>query len=170
MGYHVDYDSYWRHVSHGALMLDIARCGNIDIPGLGALIDRVTFPHVQFPTADFSTQKTQIPPPALGDHPRWIMELGSPHGTTWHSIPSITMTSIVDVPIGYDFFAMTEEYHLFQLNNYLDGEGVVADWEDDEDEAGTSRGMGSRGRSSWGRTSQSGVAHPRQSRHTRGSF
>ncbi|KAF6166610.1 hypothetical protein GIB67_005472 [Kingdonia uniflora] len=33
VGYHVDYDAYWRHVSHGALMLDIARCGNIDIPG-----------------------------------------------------------------------------------------------------------------------------------------
>ncbi|KAF6169646.1 hypothetical protein GIB67_004038 [Kingdonia uniflora] len=31
------------------------------------------------------------------------------------------------------------EYRLSQLNDYLDGEGVVVDWEDDEGEAGTSQ-------------------------------
>ncbi|KAF6169407.1 hypothetical protein GIB67_010632 [Kingdonia uniflora] len=51
------------------------------------------------------------------------------------------------------------EYRLSQLNNYLEGEGVVVDWEDDEGEAGTSqvgpsRGRGSRGRGSRGRKSQ----------------
>ncbi|KAF6175154.1 hypothetical protein GIB67_022835 [Kingdonia uniflora] len=30
------------------------------------------------------------------------------------------------------------EGHLTQLNDYLDGEGIVVDWEDDEGEAGTS--------------------------------
>ncbi|KAF6152582.1 hypothetical protein GIB67_013029 [Kingdonia uniflora] len=38
------------------------------------------------------------------------------------------------------------EYHLSQLNKYLDGEGVVVDWEDDEDKAGTSQVETSRGR------------------------
>ncbi|KAF6173977.1 hypothetical protein GIB67_039928, partial [Kingdonia uniflora] len=37
VGHHVDYDAYWRHVLHGALMSDIARYGNIDIPGPGVL-------------------------------------------------------------------------------------------------------------------------------------
>ncbi|KAF6155441.1 hypothetical protein GIB67_019967 [Kingdonia uniflora] len=37
MSHHVDYDAFLRHVSLGALMSDIARCRNIDIPGLGAL-------------------------------------------------------------------------------------------------------------------------------------
>ncbi|KAF6138784.1 hypothetical protein GIB67_039123 [Kingdonia uniflora] len=100
VGCHVDYDAYWRHVSHSVLMSGITRCGNIDIPGLGALTAGVTFPHVEFPTGDFSTQETQIPPPWLSDYPGWIIELGSPHGTMWHTIPSIAMTSIVDVPTG----------------------------------------------------------------------
>ncbi|KAF6145311.1 hypothetical protein GIB67_017022 [Kingdonia uniflora] len=182
------------HVSHGTLMSDIARCGNIDISGLGALTDKVTFPHVEFPTGDFSTQDTQIPPLQLGDYPEWIMEFTSPHGTTWHTIPFIVMTSTVDVPTKYDFFSMTggmqkltldrtldlEAQHLhdesrcithstadlrfaegriFQLNDYLDGEGIVVDWEDVECEtgtsqAGTSRGRGSQGRRSRGRTSE----------------
>ncbi|KAF6135043.1 hypothetical protein GIB67_014092 [Kingdonia uniflora] len=67
------------------------------------------------------------------------------------------------------------EYHLSQLNNYLDGEGIVVDWEDDKGEVGTSkvgtsRGRGSRGRGSRGRTSQGGAAHPQRSRRTWGSF
>ncbi|KAF6175283.1 hypothetical protein GIB67_000604 [Kingdonia uniflora] len=45
------------------------------------------------------------------------------------------------------------EYCLSQLNDYLDGEGVVVDWEDDEGEAGTSQAGTSRGRGSRGRTS-----------------
>ncbi|KAF6167619.1 hypothetical protein GIB67_031202 [Kingdonia uniflora] len=58
------------------------------------------------------------------------------------------------------------EYRLSQLNNYLDGEGAIVDWEDVEGEAGTSqagtsRGRGLRGRGSRGRTSQGGVAPPR---------
>ncbi|KAF6171803.1 hypothetical protein GIB67_007324 [Kingdonia uniflora] len=172
VGHHIDYDAYWRHVSHGVLMSDITRCGNIDIPGLGALTAGVTFPYVEFPTEDFSTQETQIPPPQLGDYPGWIIEFGSLHGTTWHTIPSIAATSTIDVQIGYDFFAMTEgmqkltldrisdleaqylheesrithltadlrraEGRLSQLNDYLDGEGIVVDWEDDEGEARTS--------------------------------
>ncbi|KAF6163253.1 hypothetical protein GIB67_025117 [Kingdonia uniflora] len=137
VGHHVDYDAYWKHVLHGVLMSNIARCGSIGIPGLGVLIGRVTFPHVEFPTANFSTHETQIPPPRLGDYPGWIMELGSPYGTAWHTIPSIVMNST----------------------------GVVVDWEDDEDEAGTSRGKGSRGR-----TSQGGAAPLRRSRHARRSF
>ncbi|KAF6148536.1 hypothetical protein GIB67_042495 [Kingdonia uniflora] len=120
IGHHVDYDAYWRHVSHGAVMLDIARCGNIDIPGLGALTGRVTFPYAEFPTIDFSTQEIQIPPPQFGDYPGWIMELGSPHGTTCHTIPSIAMTSTIDVPIRYDFFAMTEGMRKLTLNKTLD--------------------------------------------------
>ncbi|KAF6171151.1 hypothetical protein GIB67_012225 [Kingdonia uniflora] len=131
------------------------------------------------------------PTPQLGDYPRWIMKLGWPHRTMWHTIPSIASTSSIDVPIGYDFFTMNEsirkltldrtldlearhlhdesrithltvdlrcaEGHLSQLNDYLDGEGIVVDWEDDEGEvgtsqAGTSRGRGSRGRGLWGRT------------------
>ncbi|KAF6134552.1 hypothetical protein GIB67_022292 [Kingdonia uniflora] len=108
VGHHVNYDTYWRHVSHGALMPDIARCGNIDIPGLGALTARVTFPHVEFSTEDFSTQETQMPPVRLGDYPGWIMEFGSPHGTIWHTIPSIAMNYTIDVPTGYDFFRMIE--------------------------------------------------------------
>ncbi|KAF6175783.1 hypothetical protein GIB67_035910 [Kingdonia uniflora] len=197
VGHHVEYDAYWRHVSHGALMSDITRCGNIDIPGFDTLTARVTFPHVEFPTGNFSTQETQIPPLRLGDYPGWIMELGSPYGTTWHTIPSIVTTSTVDVPIEYDFFAMTEgmqkltldmtldlearrlhdqscithlttnlrrtEYRLSQLKDYLNGEGVVVDWEDDEgkaktSQAGTSRGFkweGFAGKdiSRWGRSS-----------------
>ncbi|KAF6138972.1 hypothetical protein GIB67_010698, partial [Kingdonia uniflora] len=48
------------------------------------------------------------------------------------------------------------EGRLSQLNDNLDGEGIVVDWEDDEGEAiisqaGTSRGRGSRGRGSRGR-------------------
>ncbi|KAF6170098.1 hypothetical protein GIB67_025787 [Kingdonia uniflora] len=185
VGHHVDYDAYWRHVSHGALMSDITRYNNIGIPCLGALTARVTLPYVEFPTGDFSTQETQIPSPQLGDYPGWIMEFGSPHGTTWHTIPSIATTSTVDVPTGYDFFAMTEgmrkltldrtldlearhlhdesrithltanlrraEGRLSQLNDYLDGEGIVVYWEDDEGEAGTSQAGTSWGRGSQGR-------------------
>ncbi|KAF6156821.1 hypothetical protein GIB67_017355 [Kingdonia uniflora] len=43
------------------------------------------------------------------------------------------------------------KYYLSQLNDYLDGEGVVVDWEDDEGKVGTSQvgtsmGRGSRGK------------------------
>ncbi|KAF6172222.1 hypothetical protein GIB67_024844 [Kingdonia uniflora] len=117
IGHHILIDN--RHVSHGALMSDIARCGNIDIPGLGALISGVTFPRVEFPTADFSAQETQIPPPRLGDYPGWIIKLRSPHGTTWHTIPSIASTSTIDVAIGYDFFAMTEGMRKLTLDRTL---------------------------------------------------
>ncbi|KAF6139905.1 hypothetical protein GIB67_009752 [Kingdonia uniflora] len=120
VGYHVDYDAYWRHVSHGTLMLDIARCGNIGIPGPGALTDGVTFPHVEFPTADFFTQETQIPPPQFGNYLGWTMELGSPHGTTRHTIPSSTTTSTIDVPTGYDFFAITKSIRKLTLDMTLD--------------------------------------------------
>ncbi|KAF6171516.1 hypothetical protein GIB67_018040 [Kingdonia uniflora] len=95
----------------------------------------------------FSTQETQIPSPLLGDYPGWIMELGSPHGTTWYTILAIASTSTIDMPTGYDFFAMTE--------------GTVVNWEDDESEAGTSQVGTSRGRGSWGRTSE-GEADPPQ--------
>ncbi|KAF6137887.1 hypothetical protein GIB67_014016 [Kingdonia uniflora] len=202
VGHHIDYDVYWRYVSHGALMSDIARCGNIDIPGLSALTSGVTFPRVEIPTADFSTHETQIPPLRLGDYPGWIMKLGSPHGTTWHTIPSIASTSAIDVPTRYDFFAMTKgmrkltldrtldlearhlhdesrithltadlrraEGRLSQLNDYLDGKGIVVDWEDDEGEAGTSQAGTSRGRGLRGRTYEGGADPPRQSRRTQG--
>ncbi|KAF6163903.1 hypothetical protein GIB67_024758, partial [Kingdonia uniflora] len=126
------------------------------------------------------------------------MKFESPHGTTWHTIPSIVTTSIVDVPARYDFFAMTEgmqklaldrtldfearhlhdesriihltvelrrtEGLLSQLNDYLDGEGIVVDWEDDEGEAGTSQAGTSWGRGSRERTSEGGAAPPRRSR------
>ncbi|KAF6153975.1 hypothetical protein GIB67_041241 [Kingdonia uniflora] len=198
VGHHVDYDAYWRHVSHGALVSDITRCLNIDITGLGALTSGVTFPHVELPTKDFSTQETQIPPPRLGDYPGWIMKLGSPHGITWHTIPSIALTFTTDVPAGYDSFAMTEgmqkltldrtldlearhlhdesrithltkdlrraEGRLSQLNDYLDGEGIVVDWEDGEGEAGTSQAGTSRGRGSRGRTYEGGADPPRRLR------
>ncbi|KAF6136860.1 hypothetical protein GIB67_043249 [Kingdonia uniflora] len=65
---------------------------------------------------------------------------------------------------------LTMSLSLSQLNNYLDGEGVVVDLEDDEGEAGTSQVGTSRGRGSHGRTSQGGVVPTRQSRRTWGSF
>ncbi|KAF6147454.1 hypothetical protein GIB67_022114 [Kingdonia uniflora] len=170
VGHHVDYDANWRHVSHGALMSDIARCGNIDIPGPGTLTGGVTFPHVEFPTVDFFTQERQISPPQFGDYPGWTMELGSPHGTTWHTIPSSAMTSTIDVPAGYDFFTMTEEGRLSQLNEYLDGQGIEVEWENDEGEAKTSQAGTSHGRGLWGRTSEGRAALPRRSRRTWGSF
>ncbi|KAF6151597.1 hypothetical protein GIB67_021783 [Kingdonia uniflora] len=134
------------------------------------------------------------------------MELGSPHGTTWYTIPSIGSTSTIDVPTGYNFFAMTEgmrkltldrtldlearhlhdesritqltenlrraEDCLSQLNEYLDREGIEVEWEDEAgtSQVGTSQAGTSRGRGSRGRTSEGGVAPPRRSRHTRGSF
>ncbi|KAF6154459.1 hypothetical protein GIB67_028351, partial [Kingdonia uniflora] len=122
VGHHVDYDAYWRYVSHGALMSDIARYKNIDIPGLRALTNGVTFPHVEFLTVDFSTQETQIPPLRLGNYPGWIIELGSPHGTMWHTIPSIASTSTIDVPTGYDFFVMTQGIRKLTLDRTLDSE------------------------------------------------
>ncbi|KAF6150886.1 hypothetical protein GIB67_020969 [Kingdonia uniflora] len=48
--------------------------------------------------------------------------------------------------------------------------GVVVDWEDDEGEVRTFQAGTSKGRGSWGRTSQGGAAHPRRSKRTRGSF
>ncbi|KAF6141372.1 hypothetical protein GIB67_021188 [Kingdonia uniflora] len=119
VGYHVNYDAYWRHVSHGALMSGIARCGSIDILGLGTLTAEVTFLHVEFFTEDFFTQDTKIPPPQLGDYPRWIIEFGSPHGTTWHTIPSIATTSTVYVPRGIPF-DMTEVMQKLTLDRTLD--------------------------------------------------
>ncbi|KAF6174735.1 hypothetical protein GIB67_008790, partial [Kingdonia uniflora] len=179
-------------------------CGNIDIIGLGTLTGGVTFPHIEFPTVDFSTQETQIPPPWLGDYPGWIIKLGAPHRIMWHTIPSIAMTSTVDMPIGYDFFAISEgmqkhtldrtldlearhlhdesrmthltmslryaEYHLSQLNGYLDGQGVVVDWEDDEGKAGTSQAGTSRGRVLRGRTLQGGATSLRRSSGRRNIF
>ncbi|KAF6146167.1 hypothetical protein GIB67_015605 [Kingdonia uniflora] len=61
-----------------------------------------------------------IPSPWLGDYPGWIMKLGSPHGTTRHTIPSITSTSTIDIPTGYDFFAMTEVMRKLTLDRTLD--------------------------------------------------
>ncbi|KAF6162793.1 hypothetical protein GIB67_029062, partial [Kingdonia uniflora] len=65
VGHHVDYDAYWRHVSHGALMSDIARWGNIDIPGPGALTGGVTFPHVEFPLQIFLLRRHKSFPHSL---------------------------------------------------------------------------------------------------------
>ncbi|KAF6157833.1 hypothetical protein GIB67_003733 [Kingdonia uniflora] len=120
VGHHVDYNAYLRYVSHGALMSDIVTCENIDIPGLGTLTGGVTFLHAEFPTVNFSTQEAQIPPPQFGDYPGWIMELGSPYGTTWHTIPSIATISTIDVPTGYDFFAMIEGMRKLTLDRTLD--------------------------------------------------
>ncbi|KAF6177169.1 hypothetical protein GIB67_025506 [Kingdonia uniflora] len=123
------------------------------------------------------------------------MELGSPHGTTWHTIPFSVTPSTIDVPTVYNFFAMTEgmrklildmtldlqaqhlhdesrithltvnlrraEGRLSQLNEYLDGQGIEVEWEDDKGEAGTSQAGTSHVRGSRGRTSEGGVALPR---------
>ncbi|KAF6167144.1 hypothetical protein GIB67_029782 [Kingdonia uniflora] len=134
-GQHVNYDAYWRHVSHGALISNIARCGNIDIPGLGALTARVTFLHIEFPTGDFSTQETQIPPPRLG-YDFFAMTEG---------MQKLTLDRTLDLEARHlhDQSRITHlttdlrraKYRLFQLNDYLDGKGVVVDWEDDEGEA-----------------------------------
>ncbi|KAF6137219.1 hypothetical protein GIB67_030983 [Kingdonia uniflora] len=94
VGNHVDYDAYWCHVSHGVLMLGIARCGNIDIPDLKLTLDM---------TLDFEARH-------LDDKSR-----------IRHLTTSLRHT----------------EYHHSQLNDYLDGEGVLVDWVDDEGEAGT---------------------------------
>ncbi|KAF6166415.1 hypothetical protein GIB67_034966, partial [Kingdonia uniflora] len=154
VGQHVDYDAYLRHVSHGVLMSDIARCGNIDIPGFGTLTAEVTFPHVEFPTGDFSTHEIQIPLPQLGydffamtEGMRKLildrtLDLEARHLHDQSRITHLTMDLIY------------AEYRLSQLNDYLDGEGVVVDWEDDEGETGTSQAGTSRGRGSQGRTSQ----------------
>ncbi|KAF6155017.1 hypothetical protein GIB67_035764, partial [Kingdonia uniflora] len=113
-------------------MSDIVRCSNIDIPGLGALTAGVTFLHIEFPTGDFSTQKTQFPPPQLGNYPGRIMEFGLPYGITWHTIPSIAMTSTIDVPTRYDFFLMIEGMRKLTLDRtlnlearHLHGEGCI---------------------------------------------
>ncbi|KAF6171313.1 hypothetical protein GIB67_036981, partial [Kingdonia uniflora] len=54
------------------------------------------------------------------------------------------------------------EDRLSQLNEYLDGEGIEVEWEDEAgtSQTGTLRGRGSRGRCSWGRTSEGGAAPP----------
>ncbi|KAF6145561.1 hypothetical protein GIB67_037594, partial [Kingdonia uniflora] len=51
-----------------------------------------------------------------------IIEFGSLHGTTWHTIPSIATTSTVDVPTGYDFFTLIEGMRKLRLNRKLDFE------------------------------------------------
>ncbi|KAF6146130.1 hypothetical protein GIB67_015568 [Kingdonia uniflora] len=48
------------------------------------------------------------------------MEFGTPHGTTWYTIPSIAMTFTIDVPTRYDFFAMTEGMRKLILDMTLD--------------------------------------------------
>ncbi|KAF6158018.1 hypothetical protein GIB67_008147 [Kingdonia uniflora] len=60
------------------------------------------------------------------------------------------------------------EGHISQLNDYLDGEEIVVDWEDDEGETGISQAGTSRGRGSRGRTYEGGVDPPGRSRHARG--
>ncbi|KAF6154944.1 hypothetical protein GIB67_018381, partial [Kingdonia uniflora] len=114
----------------------VERC--IDIPGLGALTAGVTFPHVEFPTGDFSTQKIQIPPPRLG-YDYFAMTEG---------MRKLTLNKTLDLearhlhsqsPITHLTTDLRRaEYRLSQLNDYLDGKGVVVDWEDDESEAGIS--------------------------------
>ncbi|KAF6140345.1 hypothetical protein GIB67_011364, partial [Kingdonia uniflora] len=96
VGHHVDYDAYWRHVSHGALMSDIVRTLDLEARHL-------------------------------------------------HDESRITHLTV-------DLRRI--EGHLSQLNDYLDGKGIVVDWEDEAgtSQAGTSRGRGSQGRGSWGRT------------------
>ncbi|KAF6149927.1 hypothetical protein GIB67_008648 [Kingdonia uniflora] len=65
--------------------------------------------------------------------------------------------------------AIFTDGRLSQLNDYLDGDGIVVDWEDEEGEAGTSQVGTSRGRGSWRRTSEGGADPPRRSRRTRGT-
>ncbi|KAF6166512.1 hypothetical protein GIB67_005374 [Kingdonia uniflora] len=60
------------------------------------------------------------------------------------------------------------EDRLSQLNDYLDREGIVVDWEDDGGEAGTSQAGTSRERGLRGRTYEGGADPPRRSRRTRG--
>ncbi|KAF6153120.1 hypothetical protein GIB67_034842, partial [Kingdonia uniflora] len=154
VGHLVDYDAYWRHASHGTLMSDITRCGNIDIPGLSALTARVTFPYLEFPTGDFYTHETQISPPQLG-YDFFDMTEG---------MRKLILDRTLDLEARHlhDESCITHlttdlkrtEGRLSQLIHYLGGEGIVVDWEDDEGEAGTSRGSGSRGRRSRGRTSK----------------
>ncbi|KAF6167197.1 hypothetical protein GIB67_029835 [Kingdonia uniflora] len=139
VGHHVYYDAYWRHVSHCALMSDIVRCGNIDIPGPGALTGRVTFPHVEFPTADFFTQET-LP---------W-MDYGVKAQHLHNESPITHLTANL----------RRAEGRLSQLNKYLDGQGIEVEWEDDEGEAGTSQAGTSHGRGSRGRTFEGGAAPP----------
>ncbi|KAF6156872.1 hypothetical protein GIB67_000412 [Kingdonia uniflora] len=62
------------------------------------------------------------------------------------------------------------ESRLSQLNEYLDGQGIEVEWEDEEGEAGTSQAGTSHGRGSRGTTSEGEAAPPRRSRRTRGSF
>ncbi|KAF6147458.1 hypothetical protein GIB67_022118 [Kingdonia uniflora] len=147
-------------------MSDIARCGNIDIPDLGVLTGEVTFPHVEFPIADFSTHETQIPPLWFG-YDFFAMTKG---------MRKITLDKTLDLEarhlhnesciIHLTTDLRRTEYRLSQLNDYLDGEGVVVDWEDDEGKAGTSQAGTSR-RVSRERTSQVGAAPSRRSRCTR---
>ncbi|KAF6156493.1 hypothetical protein GIB67_011294, partial [Kingdonia uniflora] len=119
VGHHVDYDAYWNYVLHAVLMSDITRCGNINIPGHGALTGGVTFPHIKFPTTVFLLRKHKSLPHGLVTT-GWIMELRLPHGSTWNNILSIVMTSTIDVPAGYDFFAMTEGVQKLTLDRTLD--------------------------------------------------
>ncbi|KAF6134258.1 hypothetical protein GIB67_010057 [Kingdonia uniflora] len=99
VGDHVDYDAYWRHVSHGALMSD------------------------RYCEAQYLHDESRIT-----------------HLTT---------------------NLRRAEGRLSQLNEYLDGQGIEVEWEDDEGEAGTSQAGTSRGRGSRGRTSEGRAAPPR---------
>ncbi|KAF6160658.1 hypothetical protein GIB67_019598 [Kingdonia uniflora] len=137
VGHHVDYDAYWRHVSHGALMSDIAGSGNIDIPGLGY---------------DFFTMTEGMWKLTLDR----TLDLEARHLRDESRIIHLTAD------------LRCAEGRLSQLNDYLDREGIVVYWEDDEGEAGTSQAGTSRGRGSRGRTSEGGDNPPRRSRRTRG--
>ncbi|KAF6170624.1 hypothetical protein GIB67_020186 [Kingdonia uniflora] len=114
VGHHVDYDAYWSHVSHGALMSDIARCGNIDIPG---------------PGYDFFAMTEGMWKLTLD----MTLDLQAQHLHDESRITHLTVN------------LRRADGRLSQLNEYLDGQGIEVEWEDDEGEAGTSHGRGSRG-------------------------
>ncbi|KAF6151792.1 hypothetical protein GIB67_010366 [Kingdonia uniflora] len=65
-------------------------------------------------------EETQIPPLRLGDYPGWIIKFESPHGTTWHTISSISTTSTVNLPTWYDYFAITKDMRKLTLDKTLD--------------------------------------------------
>ncbi|KAF6163161.1 hypothetical protein GIB67_025025, partial [Kingdonia uniflora] len=127
VGHHVNYDAYWKYVSHGALMSDIAMCGNNDIPGLGILTVRVTFPHLEFPTRDSLLRIHKFLPHSLKLTLDRTLDLEARH---IHD-ESCIIHLMVDL--------RRAKGRLSQLNDYLDGEGIIVDWEDDEGEAETSQ-------------------------------
>ncbi|KAF6133915.1 hypothetical protein GIB67_040679 [Kingdonia uniflora] len=107
----------------------------------------------------------------FGNSKSWArLELLGPIVLIEKKEPAINFSSAI---LGHLYYYLDQDSK--QEVKYIGGlfqliEGVIVDWEDDEGEVVTFQAGTSRGRGSRGRTSQGGVAPPRRSRRTQGSF